>query len=95
MTATYVQAGLTSPPLPLPTADRVFLGWHDPDKKRATVDKLADAVARYREKFGSEPAVVLCNIVDANELRDAGVDLDVRDVLFLGTRGTFYVGRQG
>lgn len=88
------QLGLATAPPPTQIGDRTWFAWFDPDKKRATVDKLAEGIARFKEKFGSEPTVVLCNIVDAEELREAGVDLDVRDVLFLGTRGTFYLGVQ-
>jgi hypothetical protein len=92
MTAAYIQSGLATAPPDSPTADRTYLGWFDADKKRPAVAKLTDACARYREKFAREPTVVLCNIVDAEELRTTGVDVVVRDVLFLGTRGTFYVG---
>lgn len=94
MTATFIQVGLTAPPSATPLADRTFLAWFDPDKKIPIVDKLADGIARFRTKFGAAPTVVLCNIVDAEELRAADVALDVRDVLFLGTRGTFYIGRE-
>ncbi len=71
----------------------MFLGWYDPDKKWPARAKLADAVERYVEKFGSQPEVCLTNVADAAELV-AGTDapdLLVRGVSYI-PRFTFYVG---
>ena len=68
----------------------MFLGWYDPDKKRPTSEKLAEAVERYVEKFGSEPEICLTSAADAVEL-DGKTDLPVRAVSFI-SRHTFYVG---
>jgi hypothetical protein len=68
----------------------MFLGWYDPDKKRPAVEKLAEAVERYVEKFGSEPMVCLTSAADAAELSGA-TKMPVRAVSFI-SRYTFYVG---
>lgn len=71
----------------------MFLGWYDPDKKRPAREKLRDAIERYIEKFGSEPATCLTSEADAAELAaDKKVpDLPVKAVAFI-PRHTFYVG---
>ena len=68
----------------------MFLGWYDPDKQRAAIDKLTDAVERYVEKFGAAPAVCLTSAVDAAELAGK-TDFPIRAVGFIG-RHTFCVG---
>ena len=68
----------------------MFLGWYDPDKKRPATDKLADAIERYAEKFGSDPEICLTSAADAAELAGK-TDLPVRAVTFI-SRHTFYVG---
>jgi hypothetical protein len=68
----------------------MFLGWYDPDKKRPVPDKLAEAVERYVEKFGSDPEICLTSAADAAAL-DGQTDLPVRAVTFI-SRHTFYVG---
>ena len=68
----------------------MFLGWYDPDKKRPATEKLAEAVERYAEKFGSEPEICLTSAADAAELAGK-TDLPVRAVTFI-SRHTFYVG---
>lgn len=71
----------------------MFLGWYDPDKKWPARAKLADAVARYIEKFGIQPEVCLTNVTDAAELAtdQEAPDLLVRGVSYI-PRFTFYVG---
>lgn len=48
-----------------------YLGWEDHSAKRATVDKVRDAIDAYVERFGYKPAVVLMNSADAHA---AGVE---------------------
>jgi hypothetical protein len=71
----------------------MFLGWYDPNKKKAAAQKLAEAIARYQEKFTAEPTEVLCHPIEAEELR---VDVRERDLIITGVhyipRHTFYVG---
>lgn len=71
----------------------MFLGWYDPDKKKPARTKVANAMERYVEKFGSEPEACLTSPADAAELvADARApDIAVRGVDFL-SRFTFYVG---
>ena len=71
----------------------MFLGWYDPDKKYPTWAKLADALARYEEKFGAPAATCLTSVADAQELAadPKAPALPVRGVTFI-PRHTFYVG---
>lgn len=69
----------------------MFLGWYDPDKKRPASEKVAEAIARYREKFGSDPETCLTGPANAAELDGAGLPIPVRAVSFI-SRHTFYVG---
>ncbi|MER3437287.1 MAG: hypothetical protein C4346_06680 [Chloroflexota bacterium] len=71
----------------------MFLGWYDPDKKRPAREKLRDAIERYIEKFGAEPATCLTSVTDASELAadTKAPDLPVKGVAFI-PRHTFYVG---
>jgi hypothetical protein len=48
----------------------MYLGWHDPDRKKPVRKKLADAIARYEEKFGRSPLVCLTSPQDAAELAE-------------------------
>ena len=68
----------------------MFLGWYDPDKHKPAEAKVAEAVARYREKFGSAPDLCLTSAVDAAAL-SGNIDMPVRAVSYIG-RHTFYVG---
>lgn len=68
----------------------MFLGWYDPDRKRPAIDKLADAVGRYVEKFGSSPSICLTSSSDAVDLAGK-TDLPVRAVSYIA-RYTYYVG---
>ncbi len=57
----------------------MYLGWYDPDKKKAPVRKLEDAVARYERKWGRSPSVALMNAGDVARLPDeTTVDVEVR-----------------
>lgn len=53
------------PPMPdEPTADApesspAWFGWYDPDPKRPTADKIAAAIARFRDKHGHDPTALL------------------------------------
>lgn len=68
----------------------MFLGWYDPDKKFPAERKLAEAIDRYVEKFGSEPAICLTSAADAAEL-EGKTAFPVRAVTFI-SRYTYYVG---
>jgi len=65
----------------------MYLGWYDPDKKKKTSTKLAEAVERYEEKYGKSPAVVLVNPADAQE----HPCIEVRVVAHVAPN-TFFVG---
>jgi len=71
----------------------MFLGWYDPDKKKPARRKLAEAMARYAEKFGMPPTACLTNPADAAELAGDGLApaVQVRAVAYI-PRATFYVG---
>ena len=71
----------------------MFLGWYDPDKKKPAREKVADAVERYRERFGGDPTTCMTGTIDAAELdRDAAAfDLIIAERSFI-PRFTFYVG---
>lgn len=72
----------------------MFLGWYDPNKQKTAGEKVADAVARYIEKFGSAPALCLTGATDARELGDETFGMPVRAVSYIG-RHTYYVGVEG
>jgi hypothetical protein len=75
----------------------VFLGWYDPDRKKPARAKLADAIARYEEKFGRAPRFCLTSPQDAVELAEPSrkfpgeppVAVQARNYI---ARWTFYVG---
>lgn len=71
----------------------MFLGWYDPDKKYPTRLKLAEALARYEEKFGEPAEACLTNAVDAAELANdpQAAKVPVRGVDYI-PRYTYYVG---
>lgn len=75
----------------------MFLGWYDPDRKRPARAKLADAIARYEEKFGRTPTLCLTSITE-KELLDQPTLQHSGDLpLIVESRGfiarwTFYVG---
>lgn len=71
---------------------QVFLGWHDPAKKKSAAKKLDEAVARFRQRSGgADPAMVLTTRETAQELAAAGCALDVRWAAFVPA-GTLYLG---
>jgi hypothetical protein len=67
----------------------MYLAMYDPDRKVPAITKLTEAIARYVEKFGSQPTHCLTSYVDAETLADAPIP--VRPVSFI-SRHTFYVG---
>jgi hypothetical protein len=68
----------------------MFLGWYDPDKKKATGRKLADAIYRYERKWGRKPSVALVNASDVEHLTDdTGVEVRVAPHV---APNTFFVG---
>lgn len=66
----------------------MYLAWFDADKKKPVAQKIAEAVARYREKFKEEPLICLVN--PENVVPVAG--LDVRPVAPLG-KHDIWVGK--
>ena len=42
----------------------MYLGWFDDTPKKATQDKIEEAIAAYVDRFGVAPNVVLVNEVD-------------------------------
>lgn len=70
----------------------MFLGIHDPMRTYPASAKVSDGIKRYREKFGSDPEIVLASCEDAADLATEGFDaLPVRAVTFV-SRYTFYIG---
>jgi putative aminopeptidase FrvX len=69
----------------------MFMGWYDPDRKFPPERKLAEAIARYTEKFGLPPQKCITSAADAEELTKAGVDFPVEAKTFI-SRYTYYVG---
>ena len=73
----------------------MYLGWYDPDKKRAIAQKADDACARYRRKWGCEARVVICNPAAVSVLHvwalARGVGVDVRGAAHVPPN-TFFVG---
>ena len=71
----------------------MFLGWYDPDRKRPAREKLADALARYEEKFRRRAAACLTSLADAAELAadQQAPQVPIKGVHYI-PRHTFYVG---
>lgn len=69
----------------------MFLGWYDPDTKKDVKKKLADAKARYTEKFGREPKFCLTSPVDAAALGAECHGMQVHARAYIATF-TFYIG---
>ena len=65
----------------------MYLAWFDDNAKKKSVDKIADAVARYKEKFGRTPNVVLVN---TGEIIETG-NIEVRYSSYV-SRGNYWVG---
>ena len=75
----------------------MFLGWYDPDRKRPARAKLADAIARYEEKFGRTPRFCLTSPQDAVDLAEPSRKFPGDLPVVVQSRGfiarwTFYVG---
>lgn len=49
---------------------RMYLGWHDPDKKKPLDKKLDDAISRYERKWERTPTVALVNTSDFEALTE-------------------------
>ena len=65
----------------------MYLGWYDPDRKKTSAQKLADASARYRRKWGRDARVAIVNAADS-------VDIDGIEVRVAAhvPPNTFFVG---
>ena len=75
----------------------MFLGWYDPDRKKPARAKLADAIERYKEKFGRTPLVCLTSPQDAAELAEPSRKFPGQPPVSVQARGyiarwTFYIG---
>ncbi len=65
----------------------MFLAWFDADRKKPVATKIAEAHARYVEKFGKQPLVCLINPDDL--ITDAKIEL--RPLPSIG-RNCFWIG---
>jgi hypothetical protein len=75
----------------------MFLGWYDPDRKKHPREKLADAIARYEEKFGRKPRFCLTSPQDAADLAAPSRKFPEKPPVTVQARGyiarwTFYIG---
>jgi hypothetical protein len=52
--------------------------WYDPDKKHPTESKFLDGIQRYQEKFGITPKYCLTSPLDALELADTKVPVEIQ-----------------
>lgn len=75
-----------------------YFAWSDPDRKKPPARKAAEAIARFRDKRGTDPTVIVCHPDDARALDgDAllclvgGHTLEVRAAASI-PRSTFYLG---
>jgi hypothetical protein len=80
-----------------PQEDAMFLGWYDPDRKKPARAKLADAIARYEEKFGRTPLFCLTSPQDAADLAEPSRKFPGEPPVSIQARGyiarwTFYIG---
>lgn len=68
----------------------MYLAWFDATdpRKKPPATKIAEGCARYRQKFGREPEVCLCNPADATAVEG----LEVRPVARVG-KHCFWIGR--
>lgn len=64
-----------------------YLAWHDPNPKKPPAQKIAEASARHKEKFGTPPIVCLCHPDDACEVEG----VEVRPLRHI-SRNCFWVG---
>lgn len=65
----------------------MYLAWFDADRKKPTVQKIAEAHERYVAKFGRQPIVCLVNPEDAVE----GAVVEIRPLKHIG-RNCFWIG---
>ncbi len=65
----------------------MYLGWYDPDRKKSSAQKLADASARYRRKWGREARVAIVNAADNVDM--LGIEIRVAAHV---PPNTFFVG---
>jgi hypothetical protein len=67
----------------------MYLAWfdHTDPKKKPTMQKIAEGMARYQQKFGAEAVVCLCNPTDAAEVQ--GIEVRAYDHI---SRHCFWIG---
>ena len=65
----------------------MYLAWYDADRKKPTVQKIAEAHQRYVAKFGRQPLICLVNPEDAVD----GAVVEVRPLNHIG-RNCFGIG---
>ena len=65
----------------------MYLAWFDADRKKPTLQKIAEAHQRYVAKFGRQPLVCLVNPEDAVD----GAVVEVRPLKHIG-RNCFWIG---
>ena len=54
----------------------MYLGWFDDNAKKATQDKVTEAIAAYQNRFGTRPNVVLVNAGDVVERDDVTIRVE-------------------
>ena len=70
----------------------MFLVWYDGDRKRSLRSKVEAAAARYRERFGAAPELVLLNPLQADEEAEiAGIPVRATPLVSLNH---LYIGRE-
>lgn len=78
----------------------LFLSWWDGDKKKHPRQKLAEAIERYVEKFGTTPRLCFTSAQDALDLAapsrkfpgELPVQVNARSYI---AKSTFYIGDDG
>lgn len=65
----------------------MYLGWFDDNGKKATTEKIGEAIKAYRERFRTEPNVILVNEADRVSLET----ITVRTESYI-RRNNFWVG---
>ena len=73
-----------------------YLGWYDANKKKHVRAKLAEAIARYQEKFGRYPRICLTSRQDALDLVEPSRKYELPGIIIQErpyiARFTFYIG---
>jgi|GEM_PF-1567818 len=71
-----------------PKEHAMYLGWFDDNAKKAATDKAKEAIAAYRERFGSLPNIILVNDAD-KDIQLGGITIRVEGYI---SRNNYWVG---